>query len=502
MINLSKKFEVLHGHFVEGISIKEMSRLSGLSRTTVKKYIREYKAQKGEVLAGGNKGELLAAMNDAPKYTPRIKTESRVLTAEVRKIIEECVTENERKRDGGNRKLVMRATDIHELLVESGYKISYPSVNNCVRELSERVREAYIKQVYEYGEVCEFDWCEARLVIGMRELPYRLAVFTLAATNIRYGRLYRTEDTQAFVDAHVRFFRQIGGVPRCMVYDNMRVAIAKFVGKTEKEATVALKQMSTYYGFRYRFCNIRKGNEKGHVERSVEYVRRKAYSRYGSFENEASAQTRLIETLARVNADKKEELEKEQAAMLAMIPDYTSVVRASGIVDKFSTVSYKQNHYSVPDYLVGKQVEIQAHIEEIVVKVKGNEVARHERKYENHVYTLDIMHYRETLLRKPGALRGSLCLKQSCEKLRGIYEGWFLDKPKEFILMLELLTYHSLEQLSEAIEKLRKNGAKVQLDSIKMVLGNKAYDYEPDSNDEIEQACEAQLRRYAEVMRV
>ena len=50
MINLSKKFEVLHGYFVENTSIKEWSRRIGLSRTTVKKYIREYKGQKAEIL--------------------------------------------------------------------------------------------------------------------------------------------------------------------------------------------------------------------------------------------------------------------------------------------------------------------------------------------------------------------------------------------------------------------------------------------------------------------
>ena len=162
-------------------------------------------------------------------------------------------------------------------------------------------------------------------------------------------------------------------------------------------------------------------------------------------------------------------------------------------------MTYKQNHYSVPDYLVGKEVEIQAHTEEIVIKVKGNEVARHVRRYESRVYTLDVMHYRETLLRKPGALDGSLCLKQSAESLRNIYESCFKENPKEFVLMLELLEQYSVEQLSSAIDKLQESGAEVQPDSIKMVLGNKIYEYEPAVNDEIERACEEQLRRYAEV---
>jgi len=54
-----------------------------------------------------------------------------------------------------------------------------------------------------------------------------------------------------------------------MVYDNMKVAVKRFVG-TEKEPIEGLLQLSIYYGFRYRFCNVRSGNEEGHVERSVE----------------------------------------------------------------------------------------------------------------------------------------------------------------------------------------------------------------------------------------
>lgn len=54
-----------------------------------------------------------------------------------------------------------------------------------------------------------------------------------------------------------------------MVYDNMRVAVAKFIGKHQKEPTGALLDLRSHYGFTHRFCNARKGNEKGHVEHSV-----------------------------------------------------------------------------------------------------------------------------------------------------------------------------------------------------------------------------------------
>ena len=59
-----------------------------------------------------------------------------------------------------------------------------------------------------------------------------------------------------FVDSILSFT----GVYRTMVYHNMKVAVKKFVSRSEKEPTDDLLKLSLYYGFRYRFCNTRSGN--------------------------------------------------------------------------------------------------------------------------------------------------------------------------------------------------------------------------------------------------
>ena len=89
-----------------------------------------------------------------------------------------------------------------------------------------------------------------------------------------------------------------------MVYDNMCVAVRKFVRLTEKESTTALTELSIYYGFKYRFCNICSGNEKGHVERSVEYVRRKVFSglECDKFDTLAEANKFLFRECMKLNA--------------------------------------------------------------------------------------------------------------------------------------------------------------------------------------------------------
>ncbi len=85
------------------------------------------------------------------------------------------------------------------------------------------------------------------------------------------------QNTNCFLESHALFFEKIQGVYRTMVYDNMKVGVKKFIGRTEKEPTDELLKLSLYYGFNFRFCNAYSGNEKGHVERSVDYIRHKAF---------------------------------------------------------------------------------------------------------------------------------------------------------------------------------------------------------------------------------
>lgn len=157
-----------------------------------------------------------------------------------------------------------------------GYDIGYTTLCNQINiNLSAR-KEAFIRQLYNPGEECEFDWGEVKLEIGGSLQTLYMAVFTAVMSNYRYAILFHRQDTETFLQAHVLFFEHVGGVFHTMVYDNMRVAIRRFVGLTEKEPTEALLKLSAYYQFHFRFCNVDRGIEKEHVERSVELVRRKA----------------------------------------------------------------------------------------------------------------------------------------------------------------------------------------------------------------------------------
>ena len=481
MIKLGQKIEILRMHFVEGKPKKQIARELKISKNTVKTYINDFLESKKELIASGvSKYELIENMVEKPKYNASNRN-AKVMTDEVKEKIRVFISENELKRATGKIKMCMSAQDMYEALIEQGFSLSYPSVAQYVQKYKENeyTYEAFIKQQYNYGDVCEFDWGEVKLVINGVDVKFRMAVFTMAKSNFRFAYLYNNENTQSFVDAHIKFFEYIGGVPRCMVYDNMKVAVAKFVGRTEKEATIALKQMSVYYGFNYRFCNIRSGNEKGHVENSVDFVRRKAFSNMSSFASLDEALTRLSERLEKYNNIKTKYLSDkspidilniEKNYLLDLMPTYTNCIDLTLRVDKLSTISYLQNRYSVPDYLVLKPVDVKVFVDKLEIFYNNKLVASHTRLYGNQEWNIDIMHYTKTLSRKPGALRGSVAFEQMNSSLKQIYHNYFKNEPKSFIELLEIIGNYDIDVVKNTINILAQKSIPVNTENIKMIL--------------------------------
>jgi len=479
-LKLKDKLDVLMRHNKYGESIRKIARETGFSRNTVREYIREFENQRNALIEKDPNIDTLSIIDtivENPQYDSSTRTRE-VMTDEFIEKIKEYLSDNDFKIENGLKKQCMTAQDMHESLVLEGYKGSYPTTCIYVRNLKNKAKEAFIKQIYEFGDVCEFDWGDVKLRDKGKIKIFKIAVFTSAKNNARIAFLYRREDTQAFIDAHARFFELMNGVFKTMVYENMKVAVAKFVGLHEKEPTEALKKLSLFYGFNYRFCNIYSGNEKGHVERSVDVVRRKAFSRSFDFTFEEAAE-HLKKVLITHNGNL---LEEEKPYLMPYPGKYETAEIRECFVDKYSTISYLNNKYSIPDHLVGKYVCLKAYVEEIVILHNKEKVASHKRLYGFNEWSVNIYHYVRTISRKPGALKGSLALSQLQSDLKQIYIKSFTDRPKEFIKVLELAGDIGKDKVLTKISELDSNKIPVTFDNIKAVVLRKEDSIDDNSN--------------------
>ncbi|MDD4753554.1 MAG: IS21 family transposase [Desulfitobacteriaceae bacterium] len=463
---MKQKQRIILKH-LEGMSNRSIARELHMSKDTVNKYVVEYEKQKSELLLinpEADQQELIQAIVEKPKYNSDNREPKRV-TPEMIKAIDECLELNEWRRANGMSKQQMKKIDIYEYLVnKKNFNISYSTVKRLVKSIEDRHREAFIRQEYDYGDVCEFDWGTVKLDIGSSGYEaYQMAVFSSAKGGYRYAMLFKAQDTPAFQQSHAEFFDHCKGNFKMMVYDNMRVAVKKFVGLHEKEPTKALTELSIYYGFNFRFTNIYRGNEKGHVERSVEYVRRRVFSEPGcdSFYTLADANQFLAMGCMRLNSQPMsngniplEVFQEEQKHLLPHLPKFESCLYSENRVDKYSTIMVSQNHYSVPDTLVGKMVSIKTFTNKIIVYHDNSIVAVHERSYKLHDWKIDIHHYLRTLHKKPGALHGSTALLQADTHIKYLYEHYYSGDAKTFLQVLEIIYEKGTDVVTEALKKL------------------------------------------------
>src|SRR6056297_1787201 len=517
MVKLNEKAKILIKYFVEGKSKRQIARETARSRNTVKKYIKEHEDKLSRLNKTLDKDEiipLIESLVEKQKYDVSKRTK-RKLTKEIIKEINKCLEKNKKKKAQGNHKQLMKKIDIHDYLASKGYDISYSSVCRYIRKEKDEKKEAFIKQIYKPGETMQFDYGEVKLKINNKKRVLNLALFTTGYGFYSFGRLYENKKMENFLDAHVKAFEHFGGVHNEIVYDNLKQAVRNFVGPTEKEATEDLIKLSLYYKFKYRFCNVRKGNEKGKVERSVEFVRRRTFSLYDEFDSVEEANEALIKKLNQLNSYKKkrfngksplDRVNKEKEYLGKLMPTYDIARDRECRVNKYSFVTIEQNKYSVPDYLVGKFVMVKIYSEKIKIYYKDRLIAEHKRNYRVHKCIIDINHYLETLKRKPGALKNSLAFEKIAPGIKKIYSNYYSDnsttKTKEFIDLLEIIREKGFNKVKKVIDKLSQNKkSMVTTDNIKIMVNRKS-PVKTKAEDEITQNSLELLNSYNDVFNV
>ncbi|NPE31729.1 IS21 family transposase [Methanococcoides sp. SA1] len=511
MLKLKQKQEIVISHHRDGKSLRKIAMETGISRPTVTKYIEAYtKARENLQQSESDKSELIQEIVEPPKYDSSNRS-LRKFTPEIATIVKDYLEANRLKKLKGQSKQQMKNIDIYAALKEIGHQISYSTLCEQINKIKEKHKETFIKQKYNPGEICEFDWGKVKLTIGGKYQKLSIAVFTSAYSNYRYAIVLPKEDMASFIKAHVDFFEHTKGVFARIDYDNLATAVKRFRGRSEREMTDDLKKLSTYYQFRPRFCNVARGNEKGHVERSVEYVRRKAFCRLDEFENIQQVNAHLQQTLDELNGGKLSNHSKTAAELFAeekpclypALPAYEYAEIGSYRVDKYATISVKTSHYSVPEKYTGKMVTAKIFPLKIHIYNNVELICIHNRSFGFNEWILDINHYLTTLKRKPGAVAGSYALQQSPTEISVFYTQYFKQNPRDFIEILELLKSGKIgfEKVKKAVAQLIKIGSlEITADKIKMLCFRSETKEIYNDNDEILKYCQIQLALLADLI--
>jgi hypothetical protein len=251
--------------------------------------------------------------------------------------------------------------------------------------------------------------------------------------------IFASEGQEAFLEGHVHALRVLGGVPTGKVrYDNLRSAVSRVLGFRDRRESECWVAFRWHYALEAFYCQPGKegAHEKGGVEGEVGRFRRNHLVPVPEVDSLTELNTQ-VERWDLEDDDRRigsrphtvgEHFAVEQPPLRALPVEHFETARPfSPRADRYGQITIRMNRYSVPVRLIGRQVRVLLHASELVIYEGRTEVARHERLATPGGIRLELHHYLEALLRKPGALPGATALEQSrtAEKLTPVHDAWW-----------------------------------------------------------------------------
>ena len=443
---------------VEGMSIREASRVFNLHRDTVRKMLA-YSAPPGY-----------------RRQTPSRRPKLEAFTGVIDRILENDLRMPRKQRHTAQR-IFQRLRDEH------GFGGGYTIVKDYVREHRRQAREMFVPLSHSPGHA-QCDFGEALVVIAGVEQKAHCFVLDLPHSDGCFIQAYPAETTEAFLDGHVSAFAFLGGVPQSILYDNTRLAVARILGDGRRKRTQAFSELQSHYLFDDRFGRPGKGNDKGKVEGLVGYMRRNFLVPVPSFASfdalNAHLERRCLERMdARLRGHTEtigQRLERDLETLLPLPPSpYDACERRAGRVSSLSLVRYRTNDYSVPVAYGHRDVIIRGYVDEVVISCGGEVIARHPRSYERDDFVYDPIHYLPLLEQKTGALDQAAPLQgwglpEEFGTLRRLLESRMGRRGKrEFVQVLRLMETFTQQEVQAAVQDPLRLGA-VSLDAVKHLV--------------------------------
>ena len=366
---------------------------------------------------------------------------------------------------------------------EHGFTGGKTIVSDAVRKLRERNKEVFFPLSHPPGEA-QVDFGFADVVLGGELTKVALFVMTLPYSDAIFMHAFPRECTESFLEGHVRAFNFFGGVPTRISYDNSRVAVAKIVGDREREVTKEFLRLKSHFLYEDHFCLVQRPNEKGHVERLLDYARRSFLVPVPCVESLEELNEQLLQscekdldrTLRGKFVPKRELLQEEQQSLQAIPEEPFETRRLQTVTaNSLSLIRFDRNSYSVPTEFAHRSLTVVATIDQVRILCAEELIASHRRCWGKEQFFFDPIHYLRLLERKPGGFDHArpfedwelpVCFGILRRRMEAEWQGM---GTREFIKVLRLLERHSLSALTSAVQHALEIGAN-GADVIRLIL--------------------------------
>ncbi len=419
------KIKALHDEG-QGLSIRAIGQALGVSRNTVRKYLRQDVATIEAAQTNREREKKLDAHRDYIAYL--LRTFPRLSSVKIA------------------RKLREKVGDLD--VSERSLRRYVQHMKTTIASRQRRYYEPVLDMVP--GVQCQVDPGELREVeIGGEPRTVYFVVFVLSYSRLSYvGVSFAPLDTTAFIRLHDEAFRYFGGLPEECVYDQTKMVV---ISEQFRELTVnqRFNEYATTAGYRIHACCGYDPESKGKVEAGVKYAKQDAF--YGdTFRDEADLRLHVqtwLDEVANVRShgttgrQPREQFEAEERAHLRpyLTPacaGHETDELAPRKVDKTGLVAWKANKYSVPmAYQQGRVgVREQGAMLQVHDLESGEVIATHELPLGKGRTLRNENHYRDHQQREADleqAIEGQLGAilgKQLCARLKASMPRHYKDQ--------------------------------------------------------------------------
>jgi len=308
----------------------------------------------------------------------------------------------------------LRATRLFHMIRPRGYTGSITQLRRVVAELRPPRREAFLRLHTFPGEQAQADWAHfGEVAIGRARRRLSGFVLTLSYSRALWLEFFFDQSLENFLLGHVHAFQDWGGAPRSVETDNLRSVVLERRGDAIHFHPRFL-ELSAHYHFATRPCRPARGNEKGRVERAIQYARGSFFAARSfttltdfnrqalDWRNQVAHQRRWPGDDSRIVAQAFEE-EKPHLLPLPAHPFSCELMRTV-YADKTLCVRFDLNDYSVPPQVLGRALTLVASPTIVRLLDGSREIASHLRSYDRHQLVEDPAHRQALLAQKRKAL--------------------------------------------------------------------------------------------------
>ncbi len=394
-----------------------------------------------------------------------------------------------------NAKQRRTAKKIFEELQELGYQGSDRTVREYVRKAKEELRiqakQQFIRLEQFPGEA-QVDFGEFTAINDGLEKTYYELIMSFPYSNAQVCIVLPSENVVCFLHGLQSLFRLIGGVPKIIRFDNLSAAVIKILSKEERSLTAMFKTFQWHYRFETEFCNPGKGNEKGHVETKVGYVRRNNFSPLpiiddlDEFNNELHK--KMVRDRQREHYTKKvliEELWEEDRNSLLVLPTSAlELVRLhTRVLNKYGEIKINEQLYRVPNISPGQKVLVKEHWDHLEILDASGEKLFHvcPRVYMQKAENIDWVAELEIFIQRPRAAERAVYLRALPDSIKDYILSTedLRERRQRIIATVDILRHFSLDIAVLATEKALEYG-RTDINSLRVFAAGQANAQIPD----------------------